>query len=82
MSKKEKLEAKIRNNPRNVALSDFEALVQLYGYIKEGTKHPLATIGSRTFPYRRTNSMQTPYVTKILELIGDLRSTKGGSNEK
>ncbi len=32
MSKKEKSEARIRNNPRNVSLNDFEALVNKYGY--------------------------------------------------
>ena len=82
MSKKEKLEAKIRNNPRNVSLADFESLVRIYGYITEGTKHPLATIGTRTFPYKRTNPMLTPYVTKMIELISHLPGTKGSINEK
>jgi hypothetical protein len=31
VSKKEKLEAKIRNHPRNVSLEDFEALIKQYG---------------------------------------------------
>jgi hypothetical protein len=31
MSKKEKLEARIRNNPKNVSLEDFETLVNKYG---------------------------------------------------
>jgi transcriptional regulator of heat shock response len=69
MSKKEKLEARIRNNPRNVSLEDFESLVCQYGEIKEGSNHPLAIIGKRVFPYRRTNPVLTPYVVKVLELI-------------
>lgn len=77
MSKKEKLEARIRNNPRNVSLTDYESLVKLYGHIKEGSSHPLAIIGKRVFPYRRTNPVQTPYVTKILELIDELKNQKG-----
>ncbi len=71
MSKKEKLEAKIRNNPRNTSLKDFEALILQYGNIKEGGRHPLAVIGTRVFAYRRTNPVQSPYVTKILEIIDD-----------
>jgi transcriptional regulator of heat shock response len=69
MSKKEKLEARIRNNPRNVSLEDFESLVYQYGEIKEGDNHPLAIVGKRVFPYRRTNPVLTPYVVKVLELI-------------
>ena len=70
MSKKEKLEAIIRNNPRNVSLKDFESLIWQYGEIKEGGSHPLAIIGGkRVFAYKRTNPVLTSYVTKILELI-------------
>ncbi len=36
MSKKEKVEARIRNNPKNVSLDDFEALVNKYGRIEMG----------------------------------------------
>ena len=46
MSKKEKLEVKIRNNPRNVSLKDFESLICRYGEIKEGGSHPQAIIGN------------------------------------
>jgi transcriptional regulator of heat shock response len=69
MSKNEKLEARIRNNPRNVSLEDFESLVCQYGEIKEGGNHPLAIVGKRVFPYRRTNPVLIPYVVKVLELI-------------
>lgn len=71
MTRKEKLEARIRNNPRNVSLSDFEALIRQYGRIKEGGNHPQAIIGVRVFAYKRTNPVLTPYVTKILELIDE-----------
>jgi len=71
VTKKEKLEAKIRNNPRNVSLVDFEALIRQYGQIKEGGSHPLATIGRRVFAYKRTNPVLIPYVTKVLELIDE-----------
>jgi hypothetical protein len=72
VSKKEKLEVKMRNNPRNVSLGDFEALIRQYGQIKEGGSHPQAIIGRRVFAYKRTNPVLTPYVTKVLDLIDAL----------
>jgi hypothetical protein len=69
---KEKREEKIRSNTSNVSLEDFEALIKQYGYIKEGSKHPKAIIGSRVFPYRRTNPVRRVYVDKILEIIDGL----------
>jgi len=72
MTRREKLEARIRNNPRNVSLRDFEALIGVYGHVKEGGSHPLAVIGTRVFAYRRTDPVLTPYVVKVLELIDDL----------
>ena len=59
----------IRRNPRNVTLHDFEALIKRHGYIKIGGSHPIAVIGKRSFPYRRTNPVHPPYVKKLLELI-------------
>jgi hypothetical protein len=76
MSKKEKLEDRIRNNPRNVTIGDYEALIKQYGYIKEGGSHPLAVIGKRVFAYRRTNPVLIPYVIKVLELIDDMENQK------
>jgi hypothetical protein len=69
MTKKDKREEKIRANPRNVSLEDFEALVNQYGYIKEGGSHPKAVINKRAFPYTRTNPIRPPYVRKVLEII-------------
>lgn len=72
MTRKEKLEARIRNNPRNVPLRDIEALVRSYGHIREGGSHPLAVIENRVFAYRRADPVLTPYVLKVLELIDSL----------
>lgn len=69
MSKDKKTMEAIRRNPRNVTLHDFEALIKRYGYIKTGGSHPIAVIGKRSFPYRRTNPILPPYVKKLLELI-------------
>ena len=76
MSKKEKLEAKIRNNPRNVSLEDFESLIFQYGEIREGGSHPQAIIGKGVVSYKRTNPMQTPYILLILNLIDALNKIK------
>lgn len=76
MSKKEKLEDRIRNNPRNVTIGDYEALIKQYGYIKEGGRHPLSVIGKSVFAYRRTNPVLIPYVVKVLELIDDMENQK------
>jgi len=69
VSKKEKLEAKIRNNPRNVSLSDFETLVKIYGRIIPGSKHFKAHIGGFTLTYKRVNPMPPEYVIDLLEII-------------
>ena len=74
MSKKEKREIRIRNNPWNCSLVDFEALINQYGEVKEGSKHPQAIIGNRVFVYKRTNPVHYPYVEKILELIDRLKA--------
>jgi hypothetical protein len=72
MSKKEKLESRIRNNPRNVSLGDFEALINRYGHIKMGGKHAKARIGNATLTYKRVNPMPPEYVAELLEIIDTL----------
>ena len=72
MSKKEKVEARIRNNPKNVSLDDFEALVNKYGRIEMGGKHAKARIGNATLTYKRVNPIPPEYVTDLLEIIDAL----------
>jgi hypothetical protein len=69
MSKKEKREQKIRSNPINVPLEEFEALAMQYGSIREGGKHPQAVIGKRFMAYKRTNPVKEAYVKQLLEYI-------------
>ena len=71
MSKKEKREQKIRGNPTNVSLEDFEALVNQYGYIQEGGKHPQAIIGNKFMSYKRTNPIKSAYVKQLLAYMDD-----------
>jgi len=72
MSSREKREQRIRSNPANVSLEDFESLINQYGYIRQGSKHPQAVIGHRVFPYKRTNPVDGPFVKKILEIIDNI----------
>jgi hypothetical protein len=69
MSKKDKLETKIRNNPKNVTLDEFETLVSKYGLIKMGGKHAKAVIGNYTLTYKRVNPIPPEYVTDLLDII-------------
>ncbi len=72
MTRKEKLEARIRNNPKNVSLSDFEALVNRHGHIDMGSKHAKARIGNFTLTYKRVNPIPPEYVTDLLDIIDTL----------
>lgn len=72
MSQKEKLLAKIRKSSKNVSLNDFEALINGYGYIEEGAKHPKAIMGPYTLPYKRENPVKSCYVKELLEVIDSL----------
>lgn len=69
MPKRDKREERIRNNPNNVSLGDFEALINQYGYIKGGGSHPKARIGTRTMPYKRENPIKPVYVEELLRII-------------
>lgn len=72
MTRKQKLLDKVRRNIRNVSLRDFEALINTYGYIEKGSKHPKAIIGVHTMPYKRENRVKSCYVKELLDIIDSL----------
>jgi len=72
MSRKQKLLDKVRRNIRNTSLGDFEALINAYGYIEEGSKHPKAIVGNYTMPYKREKRMKSCYVKELLDIIDSL----------
>jgi len=72
MTRKQKLLEKIKRNVRNTSLGDFEALINAYGYIEEGSKHPKAIIGVHTMPYKRENPIRSCYVKELLDSIDSL----------
>lgn len=75
MTKREKLLAKLSQKTKGVSLKDFEALINSYGYIEEGGKHPKAIVGPFTRPYKRENPVKSCYVKDLIDIIKSL-STK------
>ena len=74
MSRRKSAMEAIRQNPRNVPLRVFEALIRRYGRIEEGAKHPKAIVGTRTMPYKRENPVKSCYVKESLEIIEEQES--------
>jgi hypothetical protein len=72
MSQRDKHLLAAHNNPKNVSLADFETLVNQFGYIEEGAKHPKAILGVHTLPYKRENPIKACYVRGLLEIIDSL----------
>ena len=72
MTAKRKLLERVRRNMRNVSLEDFEALVNMCGYIETGGKHPKAIIGKYTMPYKRENPVKSCYVKELITIIDSL----------
>lgn len=74
MSRKEKLLDKVRGNIRNVSRGDFEALINAFGYIEEGGKHPKAVISGSNYPmtYKREKRVKSCYVKELLDIIDSL----------
>ncbi len=69
MPQKKKLLDKVRRNPRNVSIKEFESLARQYGYIEEGSKHPKVIIGDQTLIYKRESRMETCYLLDIIDPI-------------
>jgi len=69
VSRNQKLLDKIRRNPKNVSLHDFETLINCFGHVEGGGKHPKAIIGTYTMPYKPENPVKSCYVKDILEII-------------
>jgi hypothetical protein len=74
MTRKEKLLEKVRRNTKNVSREDFEALINAYGYIEEGGKHPKAIIDGIDYPmtYKREKRIKSCYVKELLDIIDSL----------
>lgn len=74
MTHKQKLLEKVRNNKRNTSLADFEALINMYGHIEEGGKHPKAIIANYTMPYKREKRIKSCYVQDLLCIIDSVKN--------
>jgi metallophosphoesterase superfamily enzyme len=73
MGKQDKRELRIRQNPKNVSLEDFETLIKRYGEIIEGHSHPKAHIGNHVYSYKRENPIKGCYVDLILRFIDEVK---------
>ena len=73
MTKKDKREQKIRDNIKNVSITELESLVKQYGQIVTGGSHPKAVINDHTFPYVKENPVNFNYVKRILEIIDEMK---------
>jgi hypothetical protein len=69
MSKQDKREIKLRQNPVNVQLQDFENLINQYGRITTCGSHFKAVIGEYKLPYKRENPIKPAYVRDLLKII-------------
>ncbi len=69
MTKRDKREEKVRQNPANISIEDFEALIRNYGYIEAGAKHHKAVIGDYSMTYKRENPIKSVYVKQLLKFI-------------
>lgn len=76
MSKQDKKEQQIRQNPSNVSLHDFENLINRYGRIITSGNHFKALIGDYGLPYKRENPVKLVYVRNLLKLINRLQENK------
>jgi len=76
MTKRQKRLERIRQNPRNVSLEDFEAVINEYGHIEEGGKHPHAIIGSYPLFYKRQNPVKACYVLELLRMVDSIKEKK------
>jgi hypothetical protein len=72
LTAKAKLLERVRRNVRNVSLEDFEALINMYGCIEMGGKHPKAIIDKYTMPYKRENPVKSCYVKELITIIDSL----------
>jgi dihydroorotate dehydrogenase len=81
LSKLEKTLTRVRSNPRNTSLEDFEGLINAYGYIERGAKHPKAIISNRTLPYKAENPVKSCYVKELLDIIDEINYKKDETNE-
>lgn len=72
MSVKEKLEQKLKNNPKNAMFEDLQKLLELNGYKLNSTKgshHTFAKAGAKhiTLPFKKP--MNAVYTKAVLDAI-------------
>jgi hypothetical protein len=82
MATRQKLIEKIQRNPRNVSLEQFESLVNFFGHIDRGGRHPKAVIQGCTLPYKSENPVKSCYVLELLEILDNLNEKRVSRKQK
>lgn len=80
MTKKDKLFEKIKNNPRNVRFSDLRKLLKEENFFLErisGSHHIFRKNEIIFIIPVHNDQVKTVYVKRVLELIEDLKKSKG-----
>jgi len=72
MTRKHKLLDTAGRQVLHTSLGNIERLINVYGYIEEGSKHPKAIIGDYTMSYKRENPMKSCYVKELVIIINSL----------
>jgi len=72
MNPKPKSQRKPHRKITNVSLREFESMINKYGHIEEGSKHPKAIIENFTLPYKRENPIKACYVKELYNIIDSL----------
>jgi hypothetical protein len=72
MTKKEKRLKKLGQNIRNVSLEEFETIINEYGHIEFGSRHPKAIIAGKVLAYKRKNPVSPWYVEELISMIQNL----------
>lgn len=72
MSIKDKLEQKLKNNPKNASFEDLKKLLELNGYklnSKKGSHHTFAKAGAKHITLPLKKPMNAVYTKAVLKAI-------------
>lgn len=72
MTKRDKRLQKLKQNIRNISLEEFEAIINEYGRLEFGSRHPKAIIGGKVLAYKRRNPVSPWYVEELISMIEEL----------
>lgn len=84
MTKRDKLIARMRTNPRNVRPDDLDTVMRAAGFTarQKGTSHKVYTDGVRALSVpQRHPHLKPEYVEQALDLLGESVPQRAGAGE-